>query len=982
MTSHSRLLRFLLGLAATCAMAFAQAPASSVLKGVVTDPSGAAIPGASVTVSGTGGFVKVASSDADGKFSVPAIPGGVYTIRIASTGFTLFEQTKFEIASGKQISINAKLNIESARQEITVTDTIAIDLDPSSNVGALVLKAEDLAMLSDNPDDLQDELNALAGPAAGPNGAQLFIDGFSGGRLPPKTSIREIRINSNPFSAEYDRIGFGRIEIFTKPGSDKFRGQFFYNAGNNFLNSRNAFATTKPDAYQNGISGSISGPLTKKSSFALDVDTRINEDASLINARTIDSFFQPVSIVQNIQNPTRFLTISPRADFQLSARHTLTSRYTFQRNTSDNGGIGTFTLPTRAINSEGHNHQVQLTHTWIASARLINEDRFQFISSGSDQFGKSNTPSINVQDAFSGGGATLSANYNNEKRFEYSNITSYSIKSHLVKFGGRLRHVEQNDQNTGGYNGNFTFQTLNAYAITEQGIANGLSIAQIRLLGGGAQQFSLSAGIPRQSVGQFDAGLFIQDEWRVRPNFSLSGGIRFETQNNISNKLNFAPRIGMAYGLGKGANGRPPKTVLRAGAGFFYDRFSEDLTLDARRLNGVVQQQYIVSAPDFYPNIPSIGGLQGFARLGTTRLVDQTLRNPYLFQTNIGVERALPRNITLGINYNHSIGIHQLRSRNINTPLTGTYNPLTPLTAVYPYGAAAGNLYLYESTGRFVQDQLVINTSARINPKIQLFSYYTLGKARGNTDRASTFPNDTYNVSQEWGRNSFDVRHRAFIGGSFRLPYAVSLNPFMIVSSGGPFNIVTGRDLYGDNQINIHRPGIATGPGPGIIFYDGRYLDANPQSGQEILARNSGQAPGQFNLNLRLSRTWGFGGEPKGAEQDPMGMMMRQGGGGGGDRRGGGGPGGGGMMGGGRGGPPAGMFGSQSSRYNITLSVQAQNATNHVNLGAPVGTMTSPLFGTSNSTSSGFGPGGGGGPGGGVGSSANRRIQLSLRFSF
>lgn len=977
MNSHSRLLCVFFAIIATAMMAFGQTGTGSILKGTVTDPSGAAIPGATVTVSGSGGFVKVASSDADGLFTVAGIPGGKYTIRVSSAGFSMFEALNFDIAAGKQISITAKLNIEASKQEITVTDTITIDVDPASNVGALSLKGEDLAVLSDNPDDLQNELNALAGPAAGPNGAQIFIDGFSGGKLPPKASIREIRINSNPFSAEYDRIGFGRIEVFTKPGTDKFRGQFFYNAGNNVLNSRNSFAGSKPDAYQNFISGSISGPLTKKSSFALDVDGRINDEAGLINARVLDSNYQLTPFNQNIGNPTRFFNITPRIDYQLSEKHTLVGRYTFQRNTSSNGGISTFTLPERAIDSVGRTNQVQLTHTWIASARLINEDRFQFVDSNTEQIGNSLIPSVNVLDSFFGGGATLSNNFNRERRYEYSNISSYTVKTHLLKFGGRLRGVQQRDQSTNGYNGSFTFLNLNTYAITMQGIANGLNFDQIRALGGGAQQFTLSAGIPLQTVSQVDAGLFIQDEWRLKPNFSISSGLRFETQNNMSNNLNFAPRLGIAWGVGKPKSGRTA-TVIRAGAGIFYDRFDESLTLDARRLNGVVQQQYVVSFPNFYTTIPPIGQLQQYARSGVTRLIDNTLENPYMFQMNVGIERQLPKNISVAINYNRSTGINQLRSRNINTPLPGTYNPLNPSTAVYPYGAAAGNLYQYESTGRFLQNQLIFNTNARINSRFSVFGFYSYGQAHGNVDNANTFPNNTYDMSTEWGRNRFDVRHRVFAAGNIVLPLRVSLNPLMVFNTGGPFNIVTGRDLYGDNQLNIHRPGIASGPGTGIIYYNGMYLDPNPKPGQEILVRNAGQSPSQFNLNLRISRSWGFGGEPKGAAQDQMGQMMRMGGGGGG--RGGGG-GGGGMMGGGMrggGGPPPGMFGSQAHKYNITLSLQAQNLTNRTNLGSPVGTMTSPLFGQSNTTSGGgFGPGGGGGN-----SSANRRLQLSLRFSF
>lgn len=980
MTSHGRFLSIIFSLLAFAATSFGQANIGSVLKGVVTDPSGAPIPGASVTLTGGAGVVKVVGSDAEGRFSILGIQGGRYTIRVSSTGFSLFEQANFEIGSGKQISINAKLNIESAKQEITVTDTISIDLDASNNVGSLTLKGEDLAMLSDNPDDLQNELNALAGPAAGPNGAQMFIDGFSGGKLPPKASIREIRVNSNPFSAEYDRIGFGRIEIFTKPGSDKFRGQFFYNAGNNVLNSRNTFAKVRPDAYQNMLSGSISGPITKKSSFALDIDTRLNEDASLINATFIDSAYRPVSIVQNIGNPTRFWNITPRFDMQLSPKHTLTSRFSHSQNSSDSGGISTFTLPDQAINTTGHSNQFQLTHTWLASAKLINEDRFQFVGTHSNQVGNSGFPTVSVPESFTNGGTRFSNNFGDEKRYEYSNITSYSAKTHMIKFGGRIRGVTQNDQNTSGYNGSFSFLNLNAYSITQNGLANGLTIPQIKLLGGGAQQFNLSSGIPLAGVGQVDAGLFIQDDWRVKPNLSINTGLRYETQSNINNTLNIAPRFGVAWGVGKAGATGARKTIIRAGGGIFFDRFSEDLVLNAERLNGINQKQYIVNAPDFYPNFPAVDFLQQFARLGTTRQIDKSLHIPYLVQMNVGIERALPKNITVGINYNHTIGVHQLRSRNINTPLPGTYNPQNILTAVYPYGAAAGNLYNYEATGRFLQDQLVTNVSARVNRKLTAFGFYSLGKARGNTDGAGSFPNDTYDTRLDWGRSSYDIRHRGLVGGSITLPKGISLSPFMSVATGGAYNIVTGRDPFGDNQLQNHRPGIATGPGPGIVYYQGQYLDTNPKAGQTLLARNSGQSPGSFTLNLRVSRTWGFGGEKAaatGATPDMGGMMrggMMGGGGGGGPRGGGGGDHGG----------SGGMFGGGSAKYNLTLSGQAQNLTNNVNYGPPVGSLNSPNFGISTSTGGGGfggGPGGGGDRGGG-GSSANRRISLSLRLSF
>ena len=200
----------------------AQAPGS--LKGAVLDPSGAAVPGATVTLSGPNGVVKVAQSDNNGAYAMVGLPPGKWTIRVIASGFDLFEGSINDLPGGRASTFDAKMTVASEKQEVTVQDTQTVELDPAKNAGALVLKEADLDMLSDDPDDLQADLLALAGPAAGPNGGQIFIDGFSSGQLPPKDSIREIRINSNPYSAEYDTQGHGRIEIFTKPGSDKYHG--------------------------------------------------------------------------------------------------------------------------------------------------------------------------------------------------------------------------------------------------------------------------------------------------------------------------------------------------------------------------------------------------------------------------------------------------------------------------------------------------------------------------------------------------------------------------------------------------------------------------------------------------------------------------------------------------------------------------------------------------------------------------------------
>jgi hypothetical protein len=947
------------------AAALAAPPGPGQLTGQVTDPSGASIPAAAVTVTGAQGLVKAAQTNAEGRYTFDGLPPGTYTVRATARGFALFEKTGVEIQAGAPARLDIRMIVTVEKQEVTVSDTAHVDVDPSSNVGALVLKGTDLDALSDDPDDLQNDLEALAGPAAGPNGGQIYIDGFTGGRLPPKESIREVRVNQNPFSSEYDRLGFGRIEIFTKPGTDKFRGQAFFNFGDAIFNSRNPFAPNKPPYQQRMLSGNVSGPLSKKASFFVDAERRDQQETSVINAVTLDPSFAITPFAQAVLSPVTRTTVSPRIDYQLTPGNTLAGRYTYSYVTQDNQGIGTFSLPTRAYNVHNSEQTASLTDTAMLSASVINETRFQYMRDRDLQVGADSDPGVMVLGAFTGGGTPfgLGQAYTNEDHYEIQNYTSISHGAHFLKFGGRVRDVQLENFSSENYNGTFTFSSIEKYRITEMGLQNGWTPDQIKAAGGGASQFSITGGTPLASVNQVDAGLFAQDDWRVRPNFTLSLGLRYETQNNIGDHGDIAPRLGFAWGIGSGKT-RQPKTVIRGGFGLFYDRFPENLTLQALQLNGVMQQQFLIQSPDFYPIVPPISSLTAESVPMTLRRIDANLRAPYTAQGALGLERQLPKNITVAVTYTHSRGIHMLRSRNINAPLPGTYNPLVPGSGVFPYGDI-GNVYMYESSGLFTQDQLITNINARINARFNLFGFYAFGKARSNTDNAGTFPSNQYDEQYDWGRAAFDVRHRVFMGGSVIAPLGLRISPFIVAASGQPFDITIGRDLNGDSLFN-DRPAFATDPtGPGVVSTMFGLFNTLPAPGQAIIPRNYGDGPGMFSVNLRLSRTFGFG-EPTGSAAGPGGgfpsggLMV-------GGPRGRGGPHGGGPRGGG-------PFGDAMTnhRYNLTLGISARNLLNHVNLAPPVGNLTSPLFGTSNALAGGFfnTP------------TANRRIEMQLRFSF
>ena len=354
-------------------------------------------------------------------------------------------------------------------------------------------------------------------------------------------------------------------------------------------------------------------------------------------------------------------------------------------------------------------------------------------------------------------------------------------------------------------------------------------------------------------------------------------------------------------------------------------------------------------------------------------------------QAAISVERALPHNFTTSITYSHARTLHLLRARAINAPLPGTFDPTKPGSGVRPLGT--NNYFEYDSTGRFDQNQLIVTLASRFSRNVSFNINYALAKAKSDTDGSGTFAANPYDFTNEFGRASNDVRHRFTLFGTFRAPWNISFNPMIVVSSGSPFNITIGRDLNGDTLFT-ERPAFATDlTKPGVVVTKFGAFDPNPTAGEVIIPRNYGQGPGALISNLRISRTFGFGGERRSTAQSQR--QGNRGGGGGGGPRGGlgglGGPGGGGggPRGGGGGGARGGGFGGNESakRYNITVSVNFQNILNHVNLRPPVGNLSSAFFGTSTASAGGFGGFGGGGRGGGVGP-YNRLIDLQVRFTF
>ena len=968
---------------------------SGTLRCQVSDPSGGSVTQATVLVTSATGQTQAVQGNKDGIYEFKGLAPGIYSVKVIAKGFAPYEQQGVEISAGQVQNLALSLQIEEEVEKITVSgEAPTVSVNPENNASSLVISGKELESLSDDPDELQSELEELAGPSAGPNGGQIYIDGFTGGQLPPKSSILEIRVNQNPFSAEYDKLGYGRVEITTKPGASQFHGQGFVSGNTVSFNTRNPFVTEEPGYHSEFYNGSIGGPINKKASFFFSIFRRDLDDASVVSAYVLSpDLTQQVPYNQAVLNPHMRMNLGPRVDYQLSSKNVMTVRYQYWENNDKDDGVGNFNLPSQAYNSNGSEHTIQVGDTQVISDRTVNQARFQYLHDSNYQApvnlvinGSNNLIGapigcllltqpcqISVPGSFTAGGNYQGIQTDYENHYEFQNFTSINLGKNFVRFGGRFRDNQESNSTTQSFNGSFSFQNLAAYQITRQGVEAGLTDAQIRAAGGGALLFSIYSGTPTASINYADLGIYTEDDWRARPTMTLSMGLRFETQTGIHDHADFAPRIGLAWGLGRG---KSPKTVLRAGFGIFYDRFPQSgmvSLLTAQRVNGFVQQSFTCPNPAFFPNLPTLGSAQGCEADTNIDALDPNLRAPYTIQEGAGLERQLTKNATISVTYLNSHGVHQIMTRDINAPLPGTYPFGDPSAGTRPYQTygnltSVGNINQFESAGIFNQNQLIANFNMRMGAKLNLFGFYTLGYANGNT----TTPMDPYDVAEDYGRSAFDIRHRVFFGGSWTISHGFAVSPFIVANSGAPFNITTpGLDLYGTTLYNI-RPSLASSTESGSNIFATRWgtFNAAPGLGDKLIAPNYGTGPGQFTTNLRLSKTFGFGKKPERSSSGTFGGGP--GGPGGGGR---GGPGGGlgprGLGGGGGGG----FFGGgapTNARYTLTFSVNARNVFNNVNYAPPGGALGTPYFGRSNALVGGFFSS----------AAANRRIDLQASFNF
>jgi outer membrane receptor protein involved in Fe transport len=764
------------------------------IAGTIQDPSGAAVTNAEVVLKASEGVPpQTTRTDYSGAFRFDRLLPGNYGVEVTHGGFKVFT-TRLRIGSRPPAPLRIKLALADLQQQITVgSQATQVNTDTTENLDTVQLQRR---MLDALPVFDQDYVSAAArflhSSSLGTDGATLVVDGMETSEKGVSASaILEVKINQNPYSAEFSRPGRGRIEIITKPGSSEYHGAFNLLFRDHRMNARDAFALTRPAEQRRIFEGNLSGPVAsgRKSSFLISLNREEEDLEAIVYALGTGGVVR-----QNIPNPRRLTFGSVRLNRQFGQKHNVSFRYEFTDESVRNQGVGGFNLPEVGANTRNREHHVYYSHRATITSKLVNEFYLRIGTHDSPTVSVHAGPRIVVLDAFSAGGGQADR-LSTENHAQFNDILSWSHGKHFIKTGMNAPDLSRRGSNDRtNFGGTFTFSSLADYV-------QGRPFSYVRQQGEGHLAFI-----------EKTMGWFVQDDVRVKPNLSLAFGLRYDYQNYFPDHNNFSPRASFAF-----SPGQSRKTVLRGGGGFFYDRTGSGPIADLLRLNGQRLRRIVMSNPGYPDPIPA-GESVSAEPTSIVRLAPHA-RIPYTTQFSIGVERQLQKATTITATYIGTRLIGAFRSRDVNAPLPPLYTGRPdPSIAV---------LRQIESSGRMQSDSLEIALRGEVTRFFSGMAQYAYGRAYNNTGGINWFPANNWNLTGEWARADFDQRHRFNLLGTVRPSRFFNLGIGLSLNSGAPYSITTGRDDNHDSQANDRPAGVS---------------------------RNSLQGPGYASLDLRWSR--------------------------------------------------------------------------------------------------------------------------------
>lgn len=734
----------------------------------VYDTTGAAIAAANVNLTAPDGAITQQLADEKGTVTFQALLPGKYAVVAEFPGFEPNVAAELQVRAGRNTKQDITLEIAGFVEQVDVeqdTSDRAV-----SDAFSTALSSSQIEALADDPDEMQQQLEQLAGP-----GARIRVNGFEGGQLPPKSQIREIRFRFDPFAAENHNAGFPRVDIITRPGNGPIRNNMTFGFRDNQLDSRNAFSPVRGEGRTYRYGWSIDGPIVKgRTGFSLNVRSNNEYDVQTIVAST------PTGSLNSLVNqPSDRLNIDFNIEHVLTKTHTMRFQFDRDTNSAENLGIGNFDLQTRGFSREGFTNRVRVSDVGSFAKKYLNEIRLQYSWQETESSSVSDATTIRVQDAFTDGGAQVQGGRRFWELEIADNLDIPLGKKHSIRTGFEIDTGNYIGDELRNFAGTFTFPTLAAF---EAGRPN---------------NYTIRSGDPYVEYRNTEAGLFIQDDYRFKKNLLLSFGARYEAQTLIDDKMNVAPRAGMTWSPFKSN-----KTTVRAGAGIFYDWYETSLYENVLRQDGTRQFDTIVRNPGF-PN-PFLGDGVVIVPINPSIVrVGDDLSMPTVRRYSFGVEQQLLSWLRMRANYFNQYGWNQFRARNINEPLNGVRPDPT-----------LGNISLLETTASAESQGLDVNFNFNYQPR-RLFGVfgYTLGERKNYSDSALTLPVDSTNLEAEYGPAADDIRHRIFSFFNTELFWGLRLGVNLRAQSGRPYNITTGFDTNQDGVISERPEGLGRNAG-------------------------------------------------------------------------------------------------------------------------------------------------------------------------
>lgn len=674
--------------------------------------------------------------------------------------------------SGSISSLKIKLSLESVAQTVDVGNAQPLSTEAADNKDAVTLSGNDLQKLPVFDQDYIAALTPFLDPGSvSSGGVTILVDGveMKASTVSP-SAIAEVRINSDPYSAEFSRPGRGRINIITKPGSPEFHGTLNFITRDATFNAKNYFAPTRPPEQRRIYEGHLTGPVGHggHTTFLLSGDRRQDDTAVAVHA------FGPQGLIaSNVQTPRRETQISLRVTHDFSQAHRLSIGYNFEYDARQNKGVGGIVLPEAGVNTNSREDDLILNDRIIISPNLLNQLQITFEKDEDVSRSVTNAPSLQIQDSFTGGGAQADLN-RTENTVHINEVVSWTHKNHYIRFGFNGPQISKRavDDHTNRL-GTFSFNSLANFTSSTPYV------------------FTQQQGIGRGLYWANELAGFVQDDIKMSKNFQLTLGLRYQWQTYISSVNNFAPRISAAYSVNK-------KTILRAGTGIFFDRMGGDFPATFKLHDGVVLRSFQILNPG-YPN-PLPPGQPITALPSSIVRVGAQVHTPYTVQYSIGVERALTPAMTVSVGYRGITGISSFRSRDANAPVGPSY-------AARP-DPSLGFVQQIESGGRSRSNALDVSFRGRAGRWFNGQAQYTLGRIYTNTSGLKFYPQDQYNPNAEWGRADIDRLHRFNLIGNINPDHWLTLGISATLYSGTPYTETAGSDLFHTGLGNARPSGV------------------------------------------------------------------------------------------------------------------------------------------------------------------------------